>query len=383
MWATLSRGGPKAAPVPCLATERWPVWSRPAWSRSQANGQYHATGSLCDDGWNMRGGLLRSWSGLLALVLLGACSNIIGISSYEIDPSLGEGGKAATGGGSKGGGPSHAGDATGGGSIGGSVVTPSGGKGGDSGGSNGVAGEGDGGQAGAPPSACNVKADCNDTIDCTDDTCNPDGTCTHAPDQTACTPAAGNCAVCTEGIGCVETPGKVEELLLDPGFDLKSGDWIDLRDRLPVSIVTDATAHTPGNSVRLGPVGNNATEQGFTDLSQQITIPKNAVSLVASGYFKLTPGTVGGLQRDANDDYATLTLFSLADATSNFTRYVDYNRWDGFDAPQTEWKAFSYTTSKKVLELVREQDVTLDLLTETWDSRFLFDSLSLKVTTCE
>ncbi len=330
------------------------------------------------------------------LMLLGACSNIIGISSYEIDPSLGEGegGKAATGGGSKGGGPSHAGDATSGGSshagdatggesIGGSVVTPSGGKGGDSGGTNGVAGQADGGQAGAPPSGCAVKADCNDTIDCTVDTCNPDGTCTHAPDQTACTPAAGNCAVCTAGIGCVETPGKVAELLLDPGFDLKSGDWIDYRDGLPVSIVTDATAHTPGNSVRFGPTGNNATMQGFVNLSQQITIPKNAVSLVASGYFKLTPGVVGGLQRDANEDYATMTLFSLVDASSNFTRYVDYNRWDGFDVPQAVWKAFSYTTSKKVLELVRDQDVTLDLLSETWDSRFLFDSLSLKVTTCE
>jgi len=337
----------------------------------------------------MRGGLLRSWSGLAVLALLGACSNIIGISSYEIDPALdeGEGGSSAQGG-KKGGGPqagspSGAGDETGGSSVGGSVVDPGGGQGGDSGGTAGVAGDtGDGGQAGGPPSGC-VAADCDDGIDCTIDACDGDGECTHTADDTACSPLAGNCATCTLGVGCVEVAGTVKELLLDPGFDLKSGDWVDYRDGLPASIVADANAQTPGNSVRLGPAPNNATEQGFTDLSQQITIPANAISLVVSGYFKLTPGKVGDLDRDANDDYTTLTLFSLADDNGDFTRFVDYQEWDGFHAAQATWKAFSYTTSKAVLAKVLDQDVTLDLVTETWDTRFLFDSLSLKVTTCK
>lgn len=341
---------------------------------------------------------------MAVLALLGACSNIIGISSYEIDPALDEGAGGSTSqGGKKGGDPEggnpSAGDETGGSSVGGSVVVPGGnagqggdsggsggssaGQGGDNGGSNGLAGEkGDGGQAGAPPSGC-VPADCDDGIACTIDTCGGDGACTHTADDTACSPLAGNCATCTVGIGCVEVAGTVKELLLDPGFDLKSGDWIDYRDGLPASIVADAAAQTPGNSVRLGPAPNNATVQGFTDLSQEISIPANAISLVVSGYFKLTPGTLDAPLRDANEDYTTLTLFSLADDNGDFTRYVDYHEWDGFHAAQATWKAFSYTTSKTVLAKVLDQDVTLDLVTETWDSRFLFDSLSLKVTTCE
>lgn len=351
----------------------------------------------------MRGGLLRSWSGLAVLGLLGACSNIIGISSYEIDPTLDEsaGGSTAQGG-KKGGGPSagnstEGGDETGGSNVGGSVVTAgNSGQGGDSGGTSGTGGTGgtagqggdsggtagDGGQAGAPPNGC-VAADCDDGIDCTIDDCDADGKCVHTPDNTVCSPLAGNCATCTAGVGCVEKPGTVKELLLDPGFDLKSGDWVDYRDGLPASVIADAAAQTPANSVRLGPAPNNATEQGFTDLSQEITIPKNAISLVVSGYFKLTPGKVGDLTRDANDDYTTLTLFSLADENNDFTRFVDYHEWDGYHAAQATWKAFSYSTSKAVLAKVLDQDVTLDLVTETWDSRFMFDSLSLKVTTCE
>jgi hypothetical protein len=335
----------------------------------------------------MRGGLLRSWPGLTVVVVLGACSNIIGISNYEIDPSLGEGGTSAQGGKASAGEPSAAGDETGGSTVGGSQAHP-GGNGGDAGdpngGTAGAAGDPNaGGQGGAAPTGCTQAGDCDDTIDCTVDACGADGVCTHTADDTLCTPLAGSCATCTAGIGCVETPGAVKELLLDPGFDLKTGDWVEYKDGLPASIVADATAQTPGIAVHLGPAPAAATQQGFIDLSQQITIPKSTVLLTVSGYYKLTPGKLADPIRDANDDYATLTLFSLADENGDFVRFTDYHRWNGSDPKQAVWTAFTYTTSKTVLAKVLDQDVTLDLVTETWDTRFLFDSLSLKATTCE
>jgi len=321
-------------------------------------------------------------------VVLGACSNIIGISSYEVDPTLDDTGDA---GGAQGGTETNGGVSSSGSKNGGGAGAPAAGEGPGTGGdstggtANAAGGEaGAGGDAGAPPiTGCASAKDCDDTIDCTIDACDPQGNCTHTTDDTVCMPLAGNCGTCTAGIGCVETPGTVKELLLDPNFDEKTGDWTEFKDGLPTSIVADATAQTPGTAVHFGPAPVNATVQGFIDLSQQITIPANAIALSVSGYYKLTPGKVGGLTRDASDDYATLTLFSLDDGTGNFTRFVDYHEWDGTDPKQIVWTAFTYTTSKAVLNKVRDIDVTLDLVTETWDTRFLFDSLSLKATVCE
>jgi len=347
----------------------------------------------------MRESLLPSWlsPATLLLLLLAACSNIIGVSDYEVDRTLDEsgsgssdrGGSVSSGGNAPNAGEANAGDAsatTGGDGTSAGGVAPSAAGTASAGGivsagGSPPGGEGTGGDT--APGGCSKAQDCDDTIDCTVDTCGRDGTCIHTPDNTVCLPLAGDCATCTVGIGCVERPGTVRELLLDPGFDIKSGDWIDYRDGLPASIVADATAQTPGNSVRLGPAANAATEQGFTDLSQQVTIPKNATALVVSGYYKLIPGKAGDQTRDAAEDYTTLTLFSLADENDDYTRYVDYHQWYGDDAAQSTWKSFTYSTPKVVLREVLDQVVTLDLVTETWDTRFMFDSLSLQVTTCE
>ena len=88
---------------------------------------------VCDDGQAMRGGLLRSWSLLTAVAVVGACSNIIGISSYEIDPKLDSGSGAAAGEGGSGG------TDTGGTDTGGTAGTDTGGTAGtDTGGTTGT-----------------------------------------------------------------------------------------------------------------------------------------------------------------------------------------------------------------------------------------------------
>src|SRR4051812_33112227 len=136
--------------------------------------------SVCNDGVAMRGGRFKSWSGLTVATLLGACSNIIGVSSYEIDPSLddGSGGSNTTAGktseagskGTDGGGPSESagGDDTGGHNVAGATAS------------------GEAGGAGEPSAGeCKTAVDCDDTIDCTTDTCSR-GACVHTPKDTLC-----------------------------------------------------------------------------------------------------------------------------------------------------------------------------------------------------
>jgi hypothetical protein len=143
-----------------------------------------------------------------------ACSNIIGISSYEIEPAL---------------------DPANGGSDAGSVSGEAGNPAESLAGAGG-AGEGGGpsasgavaaaaGAAGEPPvvSGCQSDAECDDTIDCTVDTCLPSGECEQLPDTQLCD--AGNCETCTAGIGCVAGPQEKKQLLMDPKFDAATSAW--------------------------------------------------------------------------------------------------------------------------------------------------------------
>src|SRR5687768_1264282 len=138
----------------------------------------------------MRTGLLASKNGLVASLALGACQSIIGVDSYEIDPSLDRsetGGAATNGGAMSSGGKSDGGSnvdpGAGGGDIGegGEGETPRAGS--QNGGTD--AGGAPVGGAGGSDGGCIEPADCDDDIDCTVDTCR-DGACENTPDTTLC-----------------------------------------------------------------------------------------------------------------------------------------------------------------------------------------------------
>lgn len=316
-------------------------------------------------------GSLRYGSGVALIAALGACSNIIGLSEIDIDPSLDEssGGEPSSGGKSTTGGKSTAGD----------TVIPDGGVPGDGGKTSGGAS----GAGGEPPRGCQSAAECEDDIECTVDTCGKDGKCANTADSTLCTAGTGMCTSCKAGIGCVDSAPVVKELLLDGTFDDATGDWVEYsEDYDDQNIFPDAAAHSGGFSVKLGPAKAGETDQEFVDLNQLLTVPAGTVKLTMSGYYKLLPGAQTHDPKE--DEYAQLTLFSPdTDSQGNYTRYIDYHSFDGTDPKQEAWTAFSYETSKGVIKRVAGKDVTLDLVCETWDTVYYFDSLSLEASVCE
>jgi len=343
----------------------------------------------------MRGGLLRSWSGLAVVVMLGACSNIIGISSYEVDPALDEGAGATS---SSGGDTSNGGKATNGGKgpTGGKTWVMDGGApaGGDDTGMGGMApggtpaigGKATGGSssAGAPPGGeggmggdptpggCASAKDCDDTIDCTTDTCNSAGVCVHTPKDTLCD--ATQCEACQAGIGCVAGPKTVMQLLSAPDFDTV-GDW-DESTSEAANIVTAAGAQSGTKVAKFGPAAVNAKKQQYSDLLQYMTFPEGMVSLTVTGYYKLTVGT-----KLPADDYLVIALYEDG-AIDPFTQFHSFEATAG---AQTAWKAFTYNAPKSdVLQLAgTDQMYTFDLVAHLWDTVFQFDSLQLNATVCQ
>ena len=267
----------------------------------------------------MRGGLLRSGSGLLAMVLVGACSNIIGVSSYEIDPALdedqGSGGKntrAGSGNEPIGATAGEGGDGTAGTDIGG---TPSvGGKPG-TGGKGGTPTMSEGGMGGEPPVAeCTTAAQCDDEIDCTTDSCNA-GSCVHTPKDTLCDSSL--CETCTVGIGCVAGPKDVVQLLQDPSFDLPSSDW-DESGSDGKNVVTLVGAHSGTNVAKFGPAGPAAEEQDYSDLLQWVTIPEGTVALTLTGWYRATAGVTA-----PEDDYVVAAFYE-AGSTRPFSQFHSF-----------------------------------------------------------
>lgn len=343
-------------------------------------------------------GSLKSWSALALLAALGACSNIIGISEIEIDPSLdapadgGDGGAGGKGSGGKGSGGSTvipqggdenggtAGATDGGTSSGG---TPAGGKssGGTSSGGN-AGTSADAGAGGEPPTGC--PNDCDDEIACTIDECLPSGECAHTADDTACTGAAGKCTSCQVGIGCVDTEPTVKdlELLLDRNFDEQSGDWEDFSDA--DVILPDAAAQSGTHSAYFSPAPAAADETRFFDLVQTIHIPAGTIKLTASGWYKMIWAATEDPLRPRSGEYVTVSLFSLADDNGDYNRFHDFQQWDANKGPAvTAWKSFTSDAPKSVLNKVNDLDITLDLVSETWDTKYYVDSLSLKASVCE
>jgi hypothetical protein len=328
------------------------------------------------------------------VTLLGACSNIIGISSYEIDPSLGNssGGSHAGSKNMSGGEPSTP---VGGDDSGGSTSTggkPAGGSSSGSGGSGTVAaGEAGMSSAGEPSTGeCKTAADCDDTIDCTTDTCSA-GACVHTPKNTLCDSTM--CQTCKAGIGCVAGPKTIVQLLEDPGFDIlpATGDW-DESSSDGVNIVTNVAAQSPTKSAQFGPgpsVGTDLDNQQYSDVYQYLTIPVGTVAINLTGFYKLTAGA-----NSPKDDYLLTAFFQVecpdpdvdpnADPDCSLTKpFTEFHSFRGTTGATTTWKAFSYSAPKADVAKMGGVDYTFDLVAHVWDTEFQLDSLQMNATVCQ
>jgi hypothetical protein len=310
---------------------------------------------------------------LLVVCLLSACSTIIGVSDYEIDPAL-DTARKTEGGGDDGGGKGPViesgagGEDTGGtgvtGGTGGTGVT--GGTGG-----TGVTG-GTGGTGGEPILGCQGAGDCDDTIECTTDACNAAHECVHTPKNTVCD--ASLCETCQAGIGCVAGAKTKMQLLLDPDFDLLPSEWEESSQSDGISVVTAAGALSGAKVANFGPGNITAENQYYADIFQWVTIPERTVALALTGSYKLAPGAF------KPEDDQVLVAFYEPDDTDSFAQLHFFEAAEG---AQTAWKAFIYTAPKAKVAMMGGKEYTFDLVAYVWDSVFQFDSLQLNATVCQ
>jgi hypothetical protein len=231
----------------------------------------------------------------------------------------------------------------------------------------------DGGAGGTAPHAC-IPADCDDDIDCTVDSCDEEGACRHTADTSLCDVDDDECVVCRVGIGCVAGEMITQELLLDGTFDELTGEWREeILDTMQEAIVnSDGAADSGDYSAWFHGDGATATEQGYLDLLQYVTIPPNAKALRLTGVYELWNGTLTPEQ-----DYAVAGLFT------GQTEVLEFHTWRGDDLAASPWTAFEYAASPSKLAQVLGKEVTFDIYAHTWDSEFYFDTLSLEVSVCE
>jgi hypothetical protein len=328
--------------------------------------------------------------------LLGACANVIGVSGYEVDPSLdptaagaGSGGDSArpqggsnpAAGGSEvvdpGGAPGDglAGQAQGG-QAGGSADASVGGGAGDTG----LAGSGPdivGGQGGTgtgPDVECHSALECDDGVGCTIDSCDGNGNCAHAPDSSLCTAGPEECLACDAEQGCVSRALATKELLKDKDFDLLTGDWSEYSVNYEYNIFSWEFADTPENVAEFGPTPFDVEEQEYGLMSQRVAIPQGTVKLTLSGVYQLTPGGT------SLDIYDSVYVSLYAGTTQN--QVYAFNVWNGTDIEHTFWKSFSYEATRADLTSVLGKQARLEFEAYAWDSLFDFDSLSLKASYC-
>jgi hypothetical protein len=317
----------------------------------------------------MRAGLFETWpKWLLLSVTLGACSNIIGISGYEIDPSLdpdsgeaGEPGEGGTG--------ADAGSSSGG--------TTSGGQAGEApGGATSVVG---GAHQGGDGGAGTCAERCDDEITCTVDSCDDDGECLNTPDSALCDEDADECATCEAGIGCVTRDATTLELLANPSFDATPKIWRELLEYTEQTLIieTDQFAETPDYSAYFGALADpeSADDQAYAGIYQTIAIPEGTKQLRVTGFYEVYPG----LYLPSMDDL-TVALYEIGVASSPA---VLFHTWTADDGEIGPWAAFEYLAPAAQLASVVGTNVTFDVFAYTWDSSFYVDSLSLQATVCE
>jgi hypothetical protein len=290
-----------------------------------------------------------------------ACSNILGISGYEIDPSLDQpsGGSGVI---LSGGAPTEAG-ASGAGEGG----APAGDGGAAAAGASPAAGA-----AGEPPvvNGCQSDDECDDTIDCTQDSCLPDGTCEHLADSDRCD--ASNCESCLLGIGCVAGPKHLQQLLGDPQFDSGGNHWKE--DGGPL-ILSDSRALSSPNLVQFGPAAPDATETLYGDVYQSLRIPAGTAALSLTLNYRFAPSD----REPPDDEYAVAALY-LHNATTPFTQFHSF---PGTDPAQPTWKQVTYKAPPDDVARMVGKDFTFDLVAHAFGGEYWFDDLQLDATICE
>jgi hypothetical protein len=312
----------------------------------------------------MRGDLLRFWPGLCVVVLLGACSNILGISSYEIDPNLGQDPSPEAGGSDTGG---------------------TAGSGATSGSGGGAAGESQGGQVGEagaagapnPPVECKTDVECDDGFDCTTDGCTVAGKCNHLPKDSLCD--AMQCETCVVGIGCVAGAKQTTQLLLDPNFDDMNADWSEKSDTFGKNLFVSPLPQTPTMIAKFGPAKSTAAAEEYGDLLQQVTIPPGTIALNLTGYYKLTPGK-DSVAKPLAKEYVAVGFWEIGGGIEPFAQFHSFEAVDG---AQAAWTAFTYDIPKAKVTAMAGNDYTFDLVANLWGSVFQFDTLAVNVTACE
>jgi hypothetical protein len=292
---------------------------------------------------------------LVVASVLSACSTIIGVSDYEIDPSLGGAGKSGDGAGGK------------------TPLFQAGAGGEETGGTDtgGTGGTAMGGMGGEPLLGCQGAGDCDDTIDCTTDTCSAAHECVHTPKDTACDASA--CETCQAGIGCVAGEKKTMQLLADPNFDLDDGSW-DESGSDGVNVVAIAGAQTGTKVAQFGPGDITAEAEDYSDLLQWVTIPERTVALTLAGYYKLTPGTF-----KPEDDYLVIAFYEEGELMP----FTQFHSFEATVAAQAAWKTFSYSAPTTDVLKMGGTEYTFDLVAHVWDTVFQFDSLQLNATVCQ
>ena len=326
----------------------------------------------------------KPWSAVWLLLGAGACSNLIGVSGYKIDPSLDDdaGGSAGTshggtssttdggdppvgGGGS--GDTTAAGEPNGGSDPGGGSATMAGAP--PDGGSNGAAGE--------PPvlSGCQGAEDCDDTIDCTVDSCDA-GECVHTADTTLCD--ASNCEACVAGVDCMAGAKSTSQLLLDPNFDDATSGWkiyVDPDDpATSAHIETNPVALSSPKVARLGPAAADASEYLYGDLYQNVSMPPKLVAVSLTLSYRFTPGA-----KNTDEEYVAAALYKK-NAVDPFSLF---HRFDGDSAAQTTWKSVTYKAPQDEVAGMVGKQFTFDLVAHSFDGVYLFDNVRLEATVCQ
>jgi hypothetical protein len=295
----------------------------------------------------------------------GGCSNIIGISGYEIDPALDPKSPDVRGGSANAAGqPNDVSEA-------GASGAPEGGTSGSGGGGGTGAVSSEAGAAGetaAEPRDCESADDCDDTIDCTDDSCSDAGECEHVPNTERCDPS--NCETCRAGIGCVAGPKQVTQLLKDPKFDESTSGWTQDGSNL---IVSSALAISSPSLVQLGPAAADASEPLYSDVYQRVTIPAGTVALSLTFNFRFTPG-----QKTPKDEFAVLALYE----PRSVNPFVAFYEFSGKDPSQPTWKQVTYKAPRAKVSRMLGKDFTFDLVAESFDGVYSFDNLQLDATIC-
>lgn len=293
---------------------------------------------------------------LTSLVLVGGCSQILGISDYEIDTKLGQEPDPGLGGGdNEGGGDGESGS---GGTKGGTDN-----RGGEA---HGMAGEPQG-QGGTPQGQAGMVGMAGE-------------------DQgQAGMPPVGELVPCDSADCCEEEGGTAvgAELLSDPGFDSAVSGWTETSTHDEAIIV-------PGDPADFPAVDGDyiAWLAGLTDEISDVTsdffvVPADAGWMELTGYrwFEVDSFAV------ANTDFAGIGLYDPNDinpvelpffwnTVNGATSAGDTTDWTPFDA---SWSALPHAGETRYLMIRGKADA---YPTASSKSNYVFDAVSLKVYRC-